>query len=95
MHGNRDFLFGRGFEASTGARLIGDPHLLPDRTLLAHGDAFCTDDREYQAARALLRSAEWQRDVRQRSLAERRALAAELRARAGPATPTRQTTSWT
>lgn len=81
MHGNRDFLFGSGFEAATGARVIGDPLLLPDRTLLSHGDAFCIDDAEYQAARALLRSAAWQREVLARPLAERRALAADMRAR--------------
>jgi UDP-2,3-diacylglucosamine hydrolase len=81
MHGNRDFLFGDGFAHATGVRLIDDPHRLPDGTLLAHGDAYCIDDHEYQATRALLRSAEWQRAVRQRSLAERRALAADLRAR--------------
>jgi UDP-2,3-diacylglucosamine hydrolase len=79
MAGNRDFLFGAGFAAATGARLIDDPHLLPGGILLAHGDAFCTDDAPYQETRALVRSAAWQNAVLARSLTDRRALASNLR----------------
>lgn len=79
MPGNRDFLFGETFERESGARLIPDPCPLDDRTLLAHGDAFCIDDEEYQRFRALLRSPEWQQDILSRSLAERRALARSMR----------------
>jgi len=79
MRGNRDFLFGERFEAETGACLIADPHLLDADTLLAHGDAFCIDDEQYQSVRKMLRSPAWQQDVLARSLAERRALAESMR----------------
>jgi UDP-2,3-diacylglucosamine hydrolase len=59
--------------------LIDDPHLLPGGILLAHGDAFCTDDAPYQETRALVRSAAWQNAVLARSLTDRRALASNLR----------------
>jgi len=79
MPGNRDFLFGEAFAAQTGARLIPDPHPLGNGVLLAHGDAFCIDDEAYQQARRMLRSPAWQADVLARSLAERRALAEQMR----------------
>jgi UDP-2,3-diacylglucosamine hydrolase len=79
MHGNRDFLFGHAFEAETGVRLIPDPHPLDARTLLAHGDAYCIDDAQYQSVRRMLRSSEWQHDVLARSLDERRTLAQAMR----------------
>jgi UDP-2,3-diacylglucosamine hydrolase len=79
MRGNRDFLFGDRFERRSGARLIDDPHPLDDRTLLAHGDAFCIDDAAYQQVRTLLRSPTWQEGVLGRSLDERRALARGMR----------------
>lgn len=84
MHGNRDFLFGDRFAAETGTTLIPDPCVIEpvpngERLLLAHGDAFCTRDRAYQQARAVLRSQAWQADVLARSLPQRRALARGLR----------------
>ncbi len=60
MHGNRDFLLGAAFAASTGVRLLDDPtviNLHGTPTLLSHGDAFCTDDVGYQR---------WRRFSRQR-----------------------------
>ena len=84
MHGNRDFLFGARFAADTGARLLQDPSVVTidgTRTLLSHGDAYCTADAEYQRARAMFRSEEWQASVLASSLDERRALAAALRTR--------------
>ena len=80
MLGNRDFLYGERLEQETGASLLPDPYLFDDRILLSHGDAYCTDDQEYQQLRALFRSAAWQADVLGRSLEERRALATGLRA---------------
>jgi UDP-2,3-diacylglucosamine hydrolase len=80
MAGNRDFLFGERFAREAGARLIPDPLRLDDGILVAHGDAFCTDDVEYQQTRQMLRSAEWQRDILDRSLSERRTLADAMRA---------------
>ena len=83
MHGNRDFLFGGRFAADTGATLLDDPTLAEidgDPVLLAHGDAYCTGDAEYQSLRAMLRSPSWQAEILAASLDERRALAASLRA---------------
>ncbi len=84
MHGNRDFLFGERFAADTGATLLPDPSVIDvdgERVLIAHGDAYCTGDAEYQRARALFRSAEWQAGVLATPLSSRRALAATLRAK--------------
>ncbi len=84
MHGNRDFLFGDRFAADTGAELLEDPTLVDidgEAVLLSHGDAYCTGDAAYQQARAMFRSQAWQDSVLAMSLAERRALAATLRAK--------------
>lgn len=83
MHGNRDFLFGERFAEETGVTLLPDPTCIQigeRKVLLAHGDAFCTGDAEYQALRRMFRSPDWQRSVLARSLDERRQLAAGLRA---------------
>ncbi len=79
MHGNRDFLAGDGFAERTGAQLIDDPYVTDDNVLLAHGDALCTDDQEYQRLRTLLRSTAWQAETLAKSLQERRAFGEEMR----------------
>ena len=84
MHGNRDFLIGPTFAADTGATLIDDPSVVEvdnHRVLLAHGDAYCTGDVEYQRLRTLFRSSTWQTEVLASTIQERRALAASLRAK--------------
>ena len=84
MHGNRDFLIGAQFASDAGVTLIDDPSVVEidgDRVLLAHGDAYCTGDVEYQRLRALFRSSAWQTEVLSSSIEERRALAASLRAK--------------
>ena len=84
MHGNRDFLIGTQLAEQTGATLIDDPSVVEvdnQRVLLAHGDAYCTRDVEYQRLRALFRSPTWQNEVLSSTLEERRALAASLRAK--------------
>lgn len=83
MPGNRDFLFGERFQTDTGAALLEDPTVATvdgEPVLLAHGDAYCAGDLEYQRARTQLRSAAWRREVLAKPLAERRTLARELRA---------------
>ena len=50
-------------------------------SLLAHGDALCTDDAAYQQLRALTRNPEWQADMLAKPLDERLALAADARAK--------------
>ena len=81
MHGNRDFLIGNRFAASTHCKLLDDPHRLADGTLLSHGDSLCTDDLPYQQLREVLRSTAWQAETLARPLAERRSMGLELRAR--------------
>ena len=64
MRGNRDFLLADAFCAAAGAQPLADPtrvDLFGTPTLLMHGDTLCTDDRAYQAFRAEVRSASWQR----------------------------------
>jgi UDP-2,3-diacylglucosamine hydrolase len=80
MHGNRDFLLGDTFAGATGVRLLKDPYLTSDGTLLSHGDAFCIEDIDYQATRIVLRSEAWQRQILEQPLDARRQLAASMRA---------------
>jgi UDP-2,3-diacylglucosamine hydrolase len=83
MHGNRDFLAGRGFAARTGFRLLGDYEtidLYGERVLLTHGDLLCTDDIRYMKLRATVRDPAWQREFLAKPLSERRKIASELRA---------------
>jgi UDP-2,3-diacylglucosamine hydrolase len=66
LHGNRDFLLGRGFAEATGIRLLPDPYdlALPEWSfVLAHGDALCLDDTDYQAFRTRVRDPAWQQNV--------------------------------
>jgi UDP-2,3-diacylglucosamine hydrolase len=82
MHGNRDFLLGERFSATTGCRLLGDFELIDvhgETALLTHGDLLCTDDTRYMTLRATLRQPAWQRDFLRKPLLERRAIAADLR----------------
>ena len=75
MHGNRDFLIGRGFCDATGAALLEDPTVVDldgEKTLLMHGDTLCADDLDYQAWRRTARSSAWQQGFLAKSLAERR-----------------------
>lgn len=84
MRGNRDFLMGEGFTARSGATLLPDPtriDLYGETVLLTHGDQLCTDDVDYQRLRSMLHDPAWQADFLGKDLAERRAMAAALRAR--------------
>jgi UDP-2,3-diacylglucosamine hydrolase len=63
MRGNRDFLYGPGFERRTGCTLLPDPILLETdsvRALVSHGDLLCTDDLAYQEFRSIVREPVWQ-----------------------------------
>lgn len=82
MRGNRDFLLGDEFAARSGARLLADPYVLSLPTwqfVLAHGDALCTDDHDYQKFRAQVRDPAWRSAFLARPLAERKAIASALR----------------
>lgn len=83
MHGNRDFMIGTDFAKETGVTLIGDPTVVEihgQQVLLSHGDAYCTDDIEYQAIRKMTRDPAWQAMMLEKSLEERLAFAAQARA---------------
>ncbi|WP_405237684.1 UDP-2,3-diacylglucosamine diphosphatase [Lentisalinibacter orientalis] len=82
MHGNRDFLIGDTFAERTGFTLLDDPvvhDLYGTPVLLSHGDAYCTDDVEYQAFRRQSRDPAWQQQVLSMSVEQRRALAGQAR----------------
>jgi UDP-2,3-diacylglucosamine hydrolase len=82
MHGNRDFLVGKGFLAASGAQFLDDPSVIRfagKRLALLHGDTLCTDDHDYQAWRLTARSAAWQREFLAQTLDERHAAIGALR----------------
>lgn len=82
MHGNRDFLVGKGFELQTGCILIPDPFIIVHNEkhyLLMHGDTLCTEDIDYQTFRQHIRSTEMTVQLLKKPLAERRELAQQLR----------------
>lgn len=82
MPGNRDFLYGDDFAKASGCTLLSDPTVIElsgKTTLLMHGDSLCTDDQEYMAFRAQIRNPEMQALLLAKPLAERRAIAKQLR----------------
>lgn len=83
MCGNRDFLMGERLFSACGARSLDDPSVLQigsTRWLLTHGDALCLDDAPYQEFRTQVRSAEWQNEFLNHPLAQRLAMARQMRA---------------
>lgn len=83
MHGNRDFLIGKGFAAQTGCQLLADPMVVDfygTQTLLMHGDTLCTDDVEYQEFRRKVRAPGWQKSFLAKPIPERRTFANQARA---------------
>ena len=82
MHGNRDFLISKKICSNLNMHLLEDPTVITknkQKLLLLHGDTLCTDDKEYQKFRTLVRSDEWQTQMLAKSLEERLALAENLR----------------
>jgi UDP-2,3-diacylglucosamine hydrolase len=78
MHGNRDPLLGADFARAAGVTLLADPivaDIAGTPTLLAHGDAWCTLDVDYQRFRALARQPEFQRQFLAKPVDERIAFA--------------------
>ena len=83
LHGNRDFLLGEAFTHRTGVKLLPDPvsvELYGVRTLLSHGDVFCSEDHSYQELRSIVRKPGWQRRFLSLPLESRRTLASAARA---------------
>jgi UDP-2,3-diacylglucosamine hydrolase len=82
MVGNRDFLLGQAFAERAGMTLLdeGAVHEIEGvPTLLMHGDVLCTDDAEYQAVRAQVRTDAWKAQILSMPLDARRAFAAKAR----------------
>lgn len=82
MHGNRDFLLGDEFAVRSGACLLTDPYVLSvplGQFVLAHGDALCTDDKDYQAFRTRVRDPAWRKDFLNKPLTVRKAMATTAR----------------
>lgn len=82
MHGNRDFLLGDAFCAASGCRLLAEPSRIEldgEPVLLLHGDTLCTDDTEYQQFRSMVRNPTWQTAFLEKTLPERRHMAAQAR----------------
>lgn len=82
LHGNRDFALGGDFAAQAGGILLDEDTVIElngRRTVIAHGDALCTDDHEYQKFRAMVRNPAWIANVLAMPLPARQALAAKLR----------------
>jgi UDP-2,3-diacylglucosamine hydrolase len=82
MVGNRDFLVSKSLAEQMGATLLEEPVTITlngQQTLLLHGDSLCTKDEEYMQFRQMVRGEQWQKEVLNKSLAERKALAEQLR----------------
>lgn len=82
MHGNRDFLLGEIYAKKSGMTIIPEGTIVDlygTATLLVHGDALCTEDKDYQDFRTMVRNTQWQQQILAQPLAARRALAAQLR----------------
>ncbi len=82
MHGNRDFLLGDEFSARSGATILPDPYVLSLpawQFVLSHGDALCSDDKDYQAFRTQVRDPAWRISFLEKPLHERKAIATALR----------------
>jgi UDP-2,3-diacylglucosamine hydrolase len=88
-HGNRDFLLGERFAATTGASLLPDRQLIDiggTPTLVSHGDELCTGDVAYQQYRARIRDPATQRRLLRLPLFVRRLIAWWLRRKSRDAT---------
>jgi UDP-2,3-diacylglucosamine hydrolase len=82
--GNRDFLLGRAALAACGMQGLSDPTVFDfqqRRCLLSHGDALCLEDTEYLQFRAQVRAPAWQAEFLSQPLAQREAVARDLRQR--------------
>ncbi len=83
MRGNRDFLLGPQALKTCGMQELDDPTVLvfqQARWLLSHGDALCLEDHDYMRFRSQVRQPDWQSAFLARPLAEREALARDMRA---------------
>jgi len=83
MVGNRDFLLGADMLSACHAHHLADPTVLSafgHKHLLTHGDAWCLNDTAYMALRQQIRAPAWTQPFLARPLAERLAVARDMRA---------------
>ncbi|WP_420812095.1 UDP-2,3-diacylglucosamine diphosphatase [Parvibium lacunae] len=88
MHGNRDLLLGERFMSAASATLLPDPTILvleQERILLTHGDAYCTDDIDYQVFRQQVRQPAWQTQFLALPLAQRQQIIQNIRSESSQA----------
>lgn len=88
-HGNRDFLIGPRFAASTGCALLPEREIVDlfgTATLVSHGDELCTGDVDYQRLRSRMRDPSTQRRLLRLPLFIRRLIARSLRRKSRDAT---------
>ncbi len=91
MLGNRDFLIGKRFMQQTGCRYLTDPTIIDlygSPTLLTHGDAWCSLDKDYQRYRRWSRYSFWQFLFLHLPLVWRQKIANYLRGQEHSTTPT-------
>ncbi len=84
IHGNRDFLIGRKFARNTGCKLLSQLSVVRlggRRTLITHGDIFCTDDVAYQSFRLWVRNPISKLIFKSLPLARRKKISTYLRSR--------------
>lgn len=82
IHGNRDFLLGKGYAARSQMQLLPEQQLLElygQRVLIMHGDTLCTDDAGYQRFREKVHQPWLQRVFLMLPLFIRQKIAARLR----------------
>jgi len=82
MHGNRDFLLGERFATETGCTMLPEQQVVDlygIKTLIMHGDTLCTDDLDYQKARAVFRNPKWIAQVLTWTIPQRIQRAEEMR----------------
>lgn len=89
IHGNRDFLAGKGFEEASGCRILPDGSIIrlgDEPVLIMHGDSLCTDDVEYQAFKAKVRNPAFQAQFLALPVEQRVAIAQSYRAESAKST---------
>ncbi len=82
MPGNRDFLLANDFARQAQLTLLNDSSTIQldnRKIILTHGDALCTDDKEYQKIRQQLRSEQWQQWFLTQTIDERIEFAKQAR----------------
>lgn len=93
LHGNRDFMVGKGFMQATGCRLLDDyatVQLGDHKVLLCHGDTLCIDDTAYQTFRKQVRTNQWQSQFLSLPIEQRLAIVADYRKQSKSATAEKQ-----